>query len=55
MAVDCLRLLNLPEVKPGTIRQWANRGKVKKLGCDQYGSQRYELHDIVREAQATPR
>lgn len=48
MAVQCIEMLQLPPVKPGTIRQWANRGTVRKYGLDQYGSQKYELHDIIR-------
>lgn len=48
MAVQCLELLNLETVATATIRSWAERGKVRKLGRDQYGAMRYELHDIIR-------
>lgn len=27
------------EVKPGTLRQWVNRGHVRKLGRDQYDAE----------------
>jgi hypothetical protein len=50
MAVQIVDMLNLPSVKATTIRKWAERGKVAKYGCDQYGLQKYELRDIVRMA-----
>ena len=48
MAVQCIDLLQLPAVKPATIRKWAERGQVKKYGRDQFGLQKYELRDIIR-------
>lgn len=47
MAVQALEMLNIPTVTTATIRKWAQRGKVKKYGLDQYGLQKYELRDII--------
>ena len=47
MAVQCIELLQLPPTTPSTIRTWAERGKVKRFGRDQYGLQKYELNDII--------
>lgn len=47
MAIDALTMLNYPPVTPSTIRKWAERGKVKKYGRDQFGHQKYELRDII--------
>lgn len=48
-AIDCLELMQLPQVKMATIRQWANRGQVRTYGLDQTGRQKYELSDIIRQ------
>lgn len=48
MAVQCIELLQLPSLNPATIRKWAERGKVRRYGRDQYGLQKYELQDIIR-------
>lgn len=47
MAVQCIALLQLPDVNPSTIRTWAERGRVRRYGLDQYGLQKYELADII--------
>ena len=49
MAADVCEMLNLPAVSPSTIRTWAERGKVKKYGRDQFGHQKYELTDIIAQ------
>lgn len=54
MAVQCVELLQLPSVNPATIRKWAERGKVRKYGLDQYGLQKYELGDIITMVSARP-
>lgn len=48
MAVQCVELLQLPPLKKETLRKWAERGHVRKLGLDQYGLQKYDLDDIIR-------
>lgn len=48
MAVQCVELLQLPAVNQATIRKWAERGRVKRYGLDQYGLQKYELGDIIQ-------
>ena len=45
-------MLNLDGPSASTIRKWAERGKVKKYGLDQYGHQKYELTDIIKLIQA---
>lgn len=50
MAVQCIEMMNLPPVTTATIRKWAERGKVRKYGLDQYGLMKYDLTDIVRLA-----
>ena len=35
-------------VKPGTIRKWAERGRVAKRGLDAHGRQRYDTRDVAR-------
>lgn len=47
MAVQCMKMLDLPVVSQSTIRTWAERGKVRRYGLDQYGLQKYELADII--------
>lgn len=50
MAVQCIDLLNLPPITQSTLRTWAERGKVRRYGRDQYGLMQYDLDDIVRTA-----
>lgn len=50
MANQCLQLLNLPTANPATIRKWAERGKIRRYGRDQFGLMQYDLDDIVRVA-----
>lgn len=52
MAIQCLEMLQLPAASQATIRKWAERGKVRRYGLDQYGLQKYELTDIIRMVQA---
>lgn len=37
-------------VRPGTVRAWALRGKVRKHGLDQLGRQLYDAADVQRHA-----
>lgn len=53
MAAQVCEMLNLKNPSPSTIRTWAERGKVKKYGRDQYGHQKYELTDIIKALQAS--
>lgn len=39
-------------VRPGTIRAWALRGKVRKHGLDQLGRQLYDVADVAHHAEA---
>ena len=48
MAIQCIELLQLPPTTASTIRTWAERGKVRRYGRDQYGLQKYELNDIIQ-------
>ena len=52
MAIQVCEMLNLDGPSASTIRTWAERGKVKKYGLDQYGHQKYELTDIIKLIQA---
>lgn len=51
-AHDALELMQLPHVEVATIRQWANRGQVRKYGLDEQGRQKYEFSDILRQVSA---
>ena len=48
MAMQCIELLQLPPTNQAAIRKWAERGKVRRYGLDQYGLQKYELNDIIQ-------
>ena len=34
-------------IKPGSLRQWANRGKVRKRGRDESGRMLYDVADAL--------
>lgn len=38
------------KVKPGTVRQWANRGQLQPVGADADGKPVYRLSDVYRRA-----
>lgn len=49
-ALTADRLRDRFGVKPGTIRAWAMRGKVRKHGLDHLGRQLYDVADVQRNA-----
>lgn len=36
-------------IKPGTVRVWANRSKVRKRGTDHLGRQLYDVADVLKQ------
>lgn len=42
-------------VRAGTVRQWANRGKLHPRGLDEYGRKKYDVKDIQEMATSATR
>lgn len=50
--VDTLAAAEAARVAPATIRSWAHRGQLEKVGSDYRGRTLYSLDDVYRLAKA---
>lgn len=53
IALPVVLLLERFAVTVGQVRMWANRGKVRRHGRDEYGRMLYDVADVAGHAEAT--